>query len=92
MANHKSAIQQWRTSLRRRANNKKAMSLLRTEIKKLRAAIAEKDKDKTKELLPRTFSLIDRSVKKGAIHKSTGNRYKSRLASQVEVLISASSK
>lgn len=86
MAHHKSAIRQWRRSLRRNAINKRNRSLLRTHIKKLREAIGNKDKEAAQNLLPLTFSIIDRSIKKGAIHENTGARYKSRLSRQVETM------
>ena len=86
MAHHKSAKKQLRHSLRRRAINKRNKSLLRTQIKKLRKAIANKDKEEAMKLLPLTFSLIDKSVKKGTIHENTGRRYKSRLSRQVEMI------
>jgi len=86
MAQHKSAIRQARRSLRRKAINKKNKSILRTEIKKLRTAIEKKDRKKAEEQMPQTFSIIDKSIKKGTIHKNTGNRYKSRLSRQVELI------
>lgn len=86
MAQHKSAIRQWRRSLRRNAINKRNKSLLRTQIKKLRAAIENKDSEAAKKILPETFSIIDKTVKKGTIHKNTGSRYKSRLSRQVELI------
>ena len=86
MAHHKSAIRQWRRSLRRRAINRRNRSILKSQIKDLRAAITEKDSEKAARLLPETFSVIDRSVKKGAIHRNTGDRYKSRLSRQVEMI------
>ena len=86
MAHHKSAIRQWRRSLRRRAINRRNRSILKSQIKDLRAAITEKDNEKATRLLPETFSVIDRSVKKGAIHRNTGDRYKSRLSRQVEMI------
>lgn len=92
MAILKSAAQQWRRSLRRNAINKKNKSVLRKQINKLRDAIQNKDKDTAQELLPSTFSLIDKSVKKGTIHENKGNRYKSRLSHQVELITSPSSK
>jgi small subunit ribosomal protein S20 len=92
MAQHKSAIQQWRRNLRRNAVNKKNKSSLRKQIKKLREAIQNKDKDSAQQLLPSTFSLIDKSVKKGTIHENKGNRYKSRLGRQVELITSPPSK
>ncbi len=86
MAQHKSAIRQWRRSLRRNAINTRNKSTLRTQIKQLRTAIENKDSEAAQKLLPQTFSIIDVSVKKGTIHENTGNRYKSRLSRQVETL------
>jgi small subunit ribosomal protein S20 len=84
MAQHKSALRQWRRGLRKYAINKRNKSILRTEIKKLREAIDNKDKETAEKLLPKAFSLIDESVKKGTIHKNAGNRYKSRLSRHFE--------
>ncbi|MBN1222852.1 MAG: 30S ribosomal protein S20 [Candidatus Aminicenantes bacterium] len=92
MAHHKSALKQWRRNLQRNAINKKTKSGLRSQIKKLRTAIDNKNGEEAQKLLPQTFSTIDRSVKKGAIHENTGNRYKSRLSRQVELITSATSK
>jgi small subunit ribosomal protein S20 len=86
MAHHPSAVRQHRRSLRRTAINKSNKSTLRTQIKRLRTMIESKDKENAKKLLPEVFSTIDRTVKKGAIHKNTGDRYKSRLSRQVELI------
>jgi len=86
MAQHKSAIRQARRSLRRKAINRKNKSILRTEIKRLRTAIEKKDRKKAEEQMPQTFSIIDKSIKKGTIHENTGSRYKSRLSRQVELI------
>ena len=92
MAQIKSAIRQWRYSLRRNEINIRNKSVLRSQIKRLRKAIDDQDSEKVKTLLPETFSIIDRSIKKGTIHRNTGNRYKSRLSRQGEMVLSASSK
>jgi len=92
MAHHKSAIRQWRRSLRRNAINKRNKSALRSQIKKFRAAIQNKDRETAEELLPLTFSIIDKSIKKGTIHENTGRRYKSRLSHQVEMVNPSPSK
>ena len=92
MAYHKSAIRQWRRSLRRNSVNKRNKSILRNQIKKLREAIHNKDKEAARNLLSPTFSLIDKSVKKGTIHENKGNRFKSRLSRQVELISSSPSK
>jgi small subunit ribosomal protein S20 len=92
MAHHKSAVRQHRRSLRNKAINKKNTSVLRTQIKKLRETIENKDKEKALKLLPQTFSIIDKTVKKGSIPKNTGSRYKSRLSRQAEMINPAPSK
>lgn len=86
MAHHPSAVRQHRRSVRRTAINKSNKSTLRTQIKRLRTMIESKDKENAKKLLPEVFSTIDRTVKKGAIHKNTGDRYKSRLSRQAELI------
>jgi len=91
MAIHMSAIQQWKRSLKRREINRKNKSTLRTQVRSLREAIKNNDKDQAQEMLPITFSLIDQSIKKGTIHKNTGNRYKSRLSKRVNLITSAPS-
>jgi len=92
MAQHKSALRQWRRSLRRNAINTRNKSILRTQIKTLRETIEKKDMTAARELLPKVVSTIDISVKKGTIHRNKGNRYKSRLSHQVETLNSSPSK
>lgn len=83
MAHHKSAIRQERRSIRRKAVNTRNTSALRTDVKKVREAIENKDQETAKKLLPGVFSTIDQAVKKGTIHRNTGSRYKSRLSRQL---------
>lgn len=86
MAKIKSAIKQWRQNLKKNAINTSNKSLLRTKIKALRMAIQNNEKEEAQKLLPKTFSTIDKSIKKGTIHENQGNRYKSRLSRQIELL------
>lgn len=83
MANHKSAEKRVRQSDRRNEANRRNRSRLRTEIKKLRAAIENGDQAEAKTLLTGTISLIDKSIQKGIIHRNAAARYKSRLTSGV---------
>lgn len=83
MANHKSAEKRVRQNAKRNEINRANRSKLRTQIKKLRAAIAQHDKAQSGELLSPTVSLIDKAVNKGVIHKNTAARYKSRLTKHV---------
>ena len=86
MARHKSALRQHRRSLRRKSVNTQTKSALRTQMRKIREAIHNKDRESSTKLLPGVFQAIDKSVKKGAIKKNTGSRYKSRLSRQVGLL------
>jgi small subunit ribosomal protein S20 len=86
MANHKSAIKRARQNVKRNAINRSNRGRLRTQIKKLRSAIAGHDKDASGELLGATVSVIDKAVNKGIIHKNTAARYKSRLTKHVSEL------
>jgi small subunit ribosomal protein S20 len=86
MARHKSAIRQHRRSLRRKSVNTQTKSALRTAMRKVREAIENKDREGSLKMLPGLFKAIDTAVKKGAIKKNTGSRYKSRLNRQVALL------
>ncbi len=83
MANHKSALKRVRQTAKRNEVNRAGRGKLRTQIKKLRAAIAAADKDQSSELLNPTVSIIDKAVNKGLLHKNTAARYKSRLTKHI---------
>ena len=83
MANHASAIKRYRQSEKKRAINQTNRHKLKTQIKKMKAAIAAGKTDDAKALLPQTFGLIDKSVHKGVIKENTARRYKSRLAQSI---------
>jgi small subunit ribosomal protein S20 len=86
MANTISAVKRMRQTERRTEFNRKNKSRLRHQIREMRRAITSKDVQKANELLPLTFSLIDRSAKSGAVKKNTAARYKSRLHLRVKAL------
>jgi small subunit ribosomal protein S20 len=86
MANTYSALKRVRQSGPRTETNRKTKSQLRHQIRAIRRAIASKDVKAATELLPKTFSLIDRSAKTGIIKKNTAARYKSRLHLRVKAL------
>ena len=89
MANHPSAVKRYRQSENRRTNNATNRHKLKTQLKKLKTAIATGKADDAKGLLPKTFSLIDKSVQKGVIKKNTAQRYKSRLAKSINAIPAA---
>ena len=86
MPNHKSAEKRVRQNIKRNAINRNNKSALRTQIKKLRAALAASDKNQSQELLNPTISIIDKAVNKGVLHKNTAARYKARLTAHVNNL------
>lgn len=86
MANTKSAEKRNRQNLQQRERNRAHRSRLRTAIKGLRAAVASGDAAKAAELLPQTFSVIDKIAQKRVIHPNSAARYKSRLAQRVAAI------
>ena len=86
MAKHKSAEKRNRQAERRNEVNRRNRGALRTEIKRLRAAVEEGNREEAQTLLPKTVSVIDRSVQKGVLHKNAAARYKSRLTGSVSKL------
>ena len=86
MANHKSAIKRTRQTEKKNEVNSKNRAQLRTQIKKLRTAVAARDVQTAKGLLPETVSVIDRAIQKGVLHQNAAARYKSRLTSSVNKL------
>ena len=87
MPNHKSAEKRDRQNARRNVINTTNRTNLRTNLKKLRAALAGGNKDEAKSLLPQVVSVIDKSVQKGVLHKNTAARHKARLTSHVNALL-----
>ncbi|HTP32115.1 MAG TPA: 30S ribosomal protein S20 [Candidatus Acidoferrales bacterium] len=86
MANTFSALKRVRQDERRTEANQKNKSRLRHAIRALRRAISAKETQTVADLLPKTFSMIDRSVKIGVIKKNTAARYKSRLQLRIKAL------
>lgn len=83
MPNHKSAEKRQRQNVKRRDINRGNRTRLRTEIKRLRAALEGSDKDLIQTVYAATVSAIDKSVNKGALHRNAAARYKSRLTARV---------
>jgi len=84
MANHYSALKRARQTETKTAVNRANSSRLRTQLRKLKSAVASGDQSQSQAIYRETVSLIDKSVKKGVIHKNTGSRYKSRLSARVK--------
>jgi len=90
VAIHKSAIKASRQADLRRSRNRSNRSRLRTQIKKMREALADGKPEEAQALLKPTLSLLDRSVRLGALHRNAADRTKSRLTRQFTRLSAAS--
>ena len=77
-----------RQSRKRRDRNRRNTSKLKTQVKKLQAAVASGDKSQAQGDLAETVSAIDRAAKQGVIHDNAAARYKSRLSRKVKALSS----
>ena len=56
---------------------------MRSTVKKVRLASS---RDEAETLLPQAVSVIDRTAKKGIIHRNAAARYKSKLARYVNAM------
>jgi small subunit ribosomal protein S20 len=79
MAHTESAKKNYRKMLKRRARNVAASSRFKSDMKKVLAAVAEKDVAKAQKLLAEAMKSIDKAAKTGVIHKNTASNKKSRL-------------
>jgi small subunit ribosomal protein S20 len=80
MANIKSQIKRNERALRERFENRHYTSQVKTYFRRLEAAVAAGD-DATADVEHlQLVKLIDKAVKRGALHRNTGARKKSRAA------------
>jgi small subunit ribosomal protein S20 len=86
LANTKQAKKRARKSEELRQHNVTVRSAMRTAIKRIRAAIASKDKSKAQEAYTAAVPLVDRMANKGFIHKNTAARYKSRINARIRAI------
>ena len=89
MANTFSALKRVRTAERQTAVNHTRKTRLRHQVRAMRRLLESKDVKGATALVPKTFSLIDRSAKWGIIKKNTAARYKSRLTLRLRKLAAA---
>ena len=89
MANTVSALKRVRVTEHRTAVNRTRKTRLRHGIRAMRRLLETKDVKGATELVPKTYSLIDRAAKWGIIKKNTAARYKSRLTIRLTKLAKA---
>ncbi len=86
MANHKSALKRNRQNQKRRANNRGNRGQLRTQLRKMNEILTAKNPEEAQKALAPTFSMLDRSVQKGVLHKNAASRRKSRLMAKINAM------
>jgi small subunit ribosomal protein S20 len=86
MANTAQARKRARQSEKRRAQNTSLRSQFRTAVKRVRKAIDGGDKAAAQAALESSRGAIDSLSAKGAVHRNTAARYKSRLQAAIKAL------
>ena len=80
MPHTKSAKKRLRQSLERRAQNRATKSAIKTQVRKVRAAVAAGDLTTAQTELQLAAKKLDRAGAKRTIHPNAASRTKSRLA------------
>lgn len=83
---HKSTIRGARQAERRHERNRATMNTVKTLVKKVQTAVAEKKVEEAKTLLREAASAIGKAVSKGAVKRNTASRRISRLTLHVNAL------
>jgi small subunit ribosomal protein S20 len=86
MANSRSALKRVRQNKTRTLRNRVLKSSLKSLRKDALAAVEAGDSKKAQESYNQFASAADRAAKKGALHKKTASRLKSRVATKVNSL------
>ncbi len=89
MANTVSSLKRVRIAERRTAINRMRKTRLRHQIRTMRRFLEQKDAKGAAQVVPATFSLVDRAAKWGIIKRNTAARYKSRLTARLKKLTAA---
>jgi small subunit ribosomal protein S20 len=79
MANIKSVAKRARQGTARRACNTSVVNALKSEQKKLRAAVAAGKLDEARSEFAKVSAALDKAAKRGIIHRNSANRRKSAL-------------
>jgi small subunit ribosomal protein S20 len=80
----KSAKKALRQSKRKQAQNIRRKDAFRVLVKEFLKAIAAKEFDKAKELLPKVYKALDKAAKGKTIKKNKASRLKSRLTKSIK--------
>ena len=88
---HKSTIRRARQADRRHERNRATMNAVKTLIKRVHVAAADKKVGDAKSLLREAASAIAKAASKGALKRNTASRRVSRLTLRVNALSSSPS-
>jgi small subunit ribosomal protein S20 len=86
MPNIKSAKKRMKQDVGRRLKNRATKSAIRTECKKVLAAVDAKNVEQAETELRNAAKLLDQSAAKKVIHRNAAARTKSRLSARVKKL------
>jgi small subunit ribosomal protein S20 len=86
VANIKSQIKRIKTNEKARLRNKAVKSELKTNVRRVREAIAAGDKEAAASALVVASKKLDKAVSKGVIHENQAANRKSALAKAVNAL------
>lgn len=83
-----SARKRVRQNEKRRLRNRSVRSAVKTTVRKCRDAAASGDAQAAQDLYRAAARVLDKAVSRGALHKRTAARHKSRLARRVNQVTS----
>ena len=86
MAHRRSSIKKIRVDKRRRLQNLRVISELKTVTRKVQESIAAKKREEALTKSRELFSKLDKAVKKGILHKNRASRQKSRFTLRINSL------
>ena len=86
MASHKQAEKRNRQRVKRQGHHRHHRANMRTIVKHVKTAIAEKSKDKAKESLGAAIKVLDTCAQKGVLPRKRASRAISRLTKAVNTL------
>lgn len=87
MPNIKSAIKRVKTAEKAHLRNMSTKSAIKSNIKKIQAALTENNQKDIQQYFKNTVSSLDKAVNKGIITKGTASRKKSRLAQKINTIL-----
>jgi small subunit ribosomal protein S20 len=87
MANTKSAAKRARQTERRTLNNRRALTMVKSQLKSVRVALASGNKETAKAAAQSFVSALDKAVKSGRVHSNSAARHKSNVSKALAQLV-----